>query len=65
MYKVKRKEDDKFYALKEVKSTEMTDRQIENCLNEVRILATMRTPFIVSYKEAFYDEDRHNLYLVT
>ena len=29
----------------------------ENALNEVRILASIKDPYIVAYKEAFYDED--------
>jgi len=27
----------------------------ENALNEVRILASIKDPYIVGYKEAFYD----------
>ena len=37
---------------------------IKNSLNEVRILASLRDPFIVSYKEAFLDEKTESLYIV-
>jgi NIMA (never in mitosis gene a)-related kinase len=32
-------------------------KEQENALNEVRILASIENLFIVSYKEAFYEEN--------
>ena len=37
---------------------------LQNSLNEVRILASLRDPNIVSYKEAFLDQKTESLYIV-
>lgn len=42
MYKVKRIEDGQIYALKKVKIQNLSDREKENALNEVRILASIK-----------------------
>lgn len=36
--------------------TELNDKERENSLNEVRILASIKHPNIISYKEAFFDD---------
>ena len=36
----------------------------QNALNEIRILASLDTPYIVSYKEAFYDEASNSLCII-
>lgn len=56
VYMVKRKSDGKIYAMKKVKMTSLSTKEKENALNEVRILASISSPNIISYKEAFYDE---------
>ena len=55
MYKVERLADGMVYALKKVKLNNLSEREIENALNEVRILASLKSEFIVSYKEVFMD----------
>ena len=35
-----------------------------NALNEIRILASVDNPYIVSYKEAFYDDHTSSLCIV-
>jgi len=57
VYKVKRKSDNQFYALKKVKILNLSEKERENALNEVRILASIQTKNIISYKEAFIDEE--------
>ena len=64
VYKVKRKQDNKIYALKKVKLKDLCDKEKQNSLNEVRILASVKSNFVISYKEAFIDEDDTNLCLV-
>ncbi len=54
MYKVKRKEDGQIYAMKRIKMGGGS-KEMVNCLNEVRILASMSSPYIIAYKEAVYD----------
>jgi NIMA (never in mitosis gene a)-related kinase len=64
VYKVKRKQDNKIYALKKVKLKDLCDKEKQNALNEVRILASVKSNFVISYKEAFIDEDDTNLCLI-
>jgi len=39
-------------------------KEKENALNEVRILASMKNNFVVSYKEAFIDEPSQSLCII-
>ena len=64
VYKVKRKEDKKTYALKKVKLQSLSDKEKQNALNEVRILASVKSTFVISYKEAFIDEADKSLCIV-
>jgi len=64
VYKVKHEQDNKIYALKKVKLKELCDKEKQNALNEVRILSNVKSNFVISYKEAFIDEDDSNLCLV-
>lgn len=56
MYKVKRLSDGLHYALKKVKMGKLSQKEKENALNEVRILASIDTMDIVAYKEAFFED---------
>ena len=62
VYKVKRIADDEIYALKKVKITNLSEKEKENALNEVRILASIRHPNIIQYKEAFLDDSSNSLW---
>ena len=64
VYKVRRKADNKIYALKKVKMKNLNDKEKKNSLNEVRILASIKSPFIITYKEAFILEKESCLCLV-
>jgi NIMA (never in mitosis gene a)-related kinase len=55
VYKVKRVADGMEYALKKVKLANLSDKEKQNALNEVRILASVRCLSIVAYKEVFLD----------
>lgn len=44
------------YALKKVKLPHLTDKEKENALNEVRILASIRHPNVIGYKEVFLED---------
>ena len=65
VYKVKRKEDGLIYAMKKIKLANSNSREIANCLNEVRILASISNPYIIAYKDATYDENAGSLLLIT
>ena len=54
--KVRRKKDGKVYAMKQVPVTQLPEKDRESAVNEVRLLASIRHPNIISYKEAFIDE---------
>lgn len=56
MYQVRRFADNSIYALKKVKMEKLTEKEKENALNEVRILASIQHMNICAYYEAFVDE---------
>ena len=62
VYMVRWVADGDIYALKKVKMIKLSDKEKENALNEVRILASIRHPNICSYKEAFIDEPSSSLW---
>ena len=64
VFKVKRNVDNQIYALKKVKLLNLSQKEKENSLNEVRILASVKSNFVVSYKEAFFDEKDNTLCIV-
>jgi NIMA (never in mitosis gene a)-related kinase len=64
VYKVKRKIDNQIYALKKVKLANLTEKEKTNSLNEVRILASVKSKYVISYKEAFFDEKDSTLGIV-
>ena len=50
------------YALKKVKMGKLSDKEKENALNEVRILASIKHENICAYYEAFIDEPSASLW---
>ena len=63
VYKVRRKKDKKIYALKKVKFINLTPREKQNTLNEVRLLASIKSPFVIGYKEAYVEKEDNNKFL--
>ena len=64
VYKVRRKIDDKIYALKKVQILNLSEKQKLSSLNEIRVLASIKNKYVVNYKEAFLDEKDCTLCLV-
>ena len=62
--KVQRIADGNIYALKRVKFYKLSDKEKENELNEIRILASINDKNVISYKEAFFDEKDSSLGIV-
>jgi len=56
--------DGNIYALKKVKLLNLSEKEKLNALNEVRILASVKSNFVISYKEAFFDENESCLGIV-
>ena len=61
---VTRKQDNKIYAMKRVNINNLSDKDKRSSLNEIRILASLNHPNIISYKEAFFDEETRTLNIV-
>ena len=64
VYHVKNKKNQFEYALKKIKMSGLKTKEKESALTEIRILASLNSPYIVKYKEAFFDEDTQCLYIV-
>lgn len=62
VYKVKRVTDGQEYALKKVKMLNLNDKEKQNALNEIRLLASIRHPNIICYKEAFFEAKNNYLW---
>jgi NIMA (never in mitosis gene a)-related kinase len=56
--------DKQIYALKKVSMAPLSTKERENALNEVRILASIKHPNVVAYKEAFIEEAEQSLCIV-
>jgi NIMA (never in mitosis gene a)-related kinase 1/4/5 len=61
VYKAKRLIDNEIYAIKKVKLNNLNEREKENALNEVRILASIHHPNIINYKESFIEQSTNFL----
>ena len=61
VFKVRRKADGCVYALKKVNLPKFKEKEKINAINEVRILASIRHPNVIQYKEAFVDDEENNL----
>lgn len=59
-----RKSDNKVYALKKVKINKMSKKEIADCLNEVRFLASIRQKNIVGFLEAFTENNEQDLCII-
>ena len=61
---VKRKFDGKTYAMKRIKIVQLSEKEKENSLNEIRILASLSHKNIIGYKDAFFDKKSKTLNVV-
>ena len=61
---VKRKFDGKTYAMKRIKIVQLSEKDKENALNEIRILASLSHKNIIGYKDAFFDQKSKTLNIV-
>lgn len=64
VYKVLRFADNEIYALKRVSFKNLKVKEIQNALNEIRILASVKHPNIVGYRESFIDPSTEDLCVV-
>ena len=64
VYHVTRRETMKDYALKKVNLTPLTEKERRNAINEIRILASLKSRFVTKYKEVFIDKKYNCLCIV-
>ena len=50
----KDKATQKHYAIKQIKMNELGFKEKDNALNEIRLLASIDSPYIIKYKSAFF-----------
>jgi NIMA (never in mitosis gene a)-related kinase len=62
VYKAVRLADSLIYAVKRVDLSKLTDSDKFNALNEVRILASLASQYVIKYREAFLEDSA--LYIV-
>jgi NIMA (never in mitosis gene a)-related kinase len=65
VFLVRRKTDHQLYALKQVQLSKADFSDRNRALNEVRILASIRHPNIIRFKESFFNSDNTTLNIVT
>ena len=63
VYQARRGEDKKIYAIKKVDTRRMSTKERSESVNEIRVLASISGPHVITFFEAFVDADI--LYIVT
>lgn len=56
IYQVIRLQDSQIYAMKKIKIAMLKEKEKQNALNEIRLLASLNNDFIISYKDAMYSD---------
>lgn len=64
MHLVKKNEDQKLYAIKSVQLAQMSQKEKDAALNEVRLLASINIPYVIAYHGAFFDTNKQSLCIV-
>lgn len=61
VYKVRRKADKNFYVMKSINISQMDRRGQQESVNEVKILASLDSPYIVKYFDSFIENKTLNI----
>jgi NIMA (never in mitosis gene a)-related kinase len=56
--------DQKVYAMKKVKLSNISEKDKENALTEIRILASISHKNVVGYKDSFIDSEKNTLNII-
>ena len=59
VFKVRRRIDDIVYVIKTVRIAELSMHEQEEAINEVKLLSSLDSPFVVRYYDSFIDSDSH------
>lgn len=57
VYKVRRIIDDCLYVIKNVRIVELTYKEQSEAINEVQILAQLKSPYVVRYYDSFIEKE--------
>jgi len=57
VYQARRAEDKKIYAIKKVDTRRMSTKERTESVNEIRVLASISGPHVITFFEAFVDAD--------
>lgn len=57
VFKVRRLMDEHIYVVKTVRIVELSFKEQSEAINEVQILAQLKSPFVVRYYDSFIDKD--------
>eukprot|EP00736_Rhodelphis_marinus_P013952 Rmarinus@m.10326 len=58
VHRVRRKSDNNIYALKQISTRGMCTKEREDTVNEIRILASITSRYIIRFLEAFVERDK-------
>jgi NIMA (never in mitosis gene a)-related kinase 1/4/5 len=61
---VLRKSDQQTYALKKIKIGNLEPKEKQNALDEIRFLASISSPYIIGYRDAFFEDITKELCIV-
>ena len=50
--------------MKKVRLSRLNDKEKANALNEIRILASIKNPHIIEYRDSFFDESSDSLCII-
>ena len=56
--------DNKQFAIKSVQLSQMSQKEKDGALNEVRLLASISIPYVIGYHGAYFDNNKQSLCIV-
>lgn len=61
---VRKKDDNQIFAMKTVSLGRLSQKEKDNALNEVRLLASIQIPNVIAYKASLFDQESNSLCIV-
>lgn len=61
---MRKKDDNQIFAMKTVSLGRLTQKEKDNALNEVRLLASIQIPNVIAYKASLFDQETNSLCIV-
>jgi NIMA (never in mitosis gene a)-related kinase len=57
----RKRDDGQVWAIKTVSLCRLSQKEKDNALNEVRLLASIQIPNVIAYKACFFDQESNSL----